>query len=100
MNLPFLFASAMLLAGGPALAHKSHHHHHHWNYPAHRHYHCHTKKGYCHIHRHTHGGPGEGHHGKKWMHTVGIRDKYHIVPLPQKDKNWHYSEPTFELHIH
>ena len=93
MKLPILFASALLLAGGPALAHKQHKHHSHhtWHYshpiPTHRHYHCHDKKGYCHFHRHTHGGKGYGHHGKRFMHPR------------HNDKHWHYTKPTFELHI-
>lgn len=93
MKLPILFASAMLLVGGPAFAHKGHKYHtshtHHPMpvMPSHRHYHCHSKKSYCHFHRHSHGGPGYGHHGKRFMHK-----RYN-------DKNWYYDGPTFELHI-
>ena len=94
MKFPILFASALLLAGGPAFAHRGHksyttHTHHPMpTMPSHRHYHCHSKKGYCHYHRLTHGGPAYGHHGVKWMHK-----RYN-------DKYWHYDGPSFELHIH
>ena len=96
MKKLFLVLAGSMLLATPAMAHrkaiydppKAHRPHHHRKHRYHRvpkHNHCHNHVGYSHCHGHTHGGPGRGHHGRKYMHTWGYE-----YPLPF----------TFEYHIY
>ena len=50
---------------------RKHYHRHGERVPYHDHCHRHKinrRESYSHCHTHPHGGPGKGHHGRKWTH--------------------------------
>ena len=81
-NLLFsLLLPLSLLSAGEASAHRAngHHNHHGTNRVGGRHNHCHyhQKKDLFHCHSHTHMGPGDGHHGRRWMHPINSGHRHH-----------------------
>lgn len=73
-------ALTMIGTGEPVFAHGGHHNHH---YGGHNDCHTHVKKGFTHCHWHWHGGPGNGHHGKKYLNHGSRRHHHH-------DYHYHY----------